>query len=164
MSDDINIETIEAKSEELPVVEETTVVQEVKEEEKSLIPLQTLVNYMHSTIVKYNGWTCISISKLGSVAHYFEKLKVPVPINSAEEFKDYVVVQVHKQVPALQDSGLYCATDEDKFIELIRIGNPKFAGLVCSYDRYNKQSRVCIGDPFGEPVGVDSVEETPKDA
>lgn len=162
MSEEILVQATEARSEELPTVEQTTVVDEVEEIIKPQIPLQTLVNYMHSTIVKYNGWNCISISKPGSVKDYFDRLKANMPVNSAEDLKDYVVVQVHKQVPALQESGLYVATEEDKFIELIRIGNPKFAGLVCSYDRYNKKSSVCIGDPFGEPVGIDSVEETPK--
>ena len=133
---------------------------------------ESILDFMKNEIKKWNGWTCLSISRPGSgrmlqkkyMTEMLKGMKIPqdkIDEELAKAEKDWddtlVPVQVHKQVPALND-GLYEAID-NRLVCWVKITNTEFGGLVC-----DRGFTFCVGDPFAMssafPNVVDETEQT----
>lgn len=116
---------------------------------------EPILEYMQTEIKKWNGWSCLSISRPGSG----KVIQKEIIENATKSFKDkdgnipepkdlpkwddtLVPVQIHKELPVLGEDGLY-RSYTSRMICFITITNAEFGGLVC--DRGNS---FCIGDPF----------------
>lgn len=96
---------------------------------KAEIPKDEMYEYMYSLFKRYAGYTCVSLSKPGSV--YEEGID-----------KNVVPITMHKYVPALNEKGKYVSPG-DKVVEFVKINNDKFEGVIM--DRYK---RIALGDVF----------------
>ena len=133
---------------------------------------ESILDFMKNEIKKWNGWTCLSISRPGSgrmlqkkyMTEVLKGMKIPQEkideelAKTEKEWDDTLVpVQVHKQVPAL-NNGLYEAID-NRLVCWVRITNTEFGGLVC-----DRGFTFCVGDPFAMssaiPTVVDETEKT----
>lgn len=95
------------------------------------ITLANVGPYLKDILRKFPGWGFISISKPGCMAD-----------PSDEKTKHVVPVQVHKMLPAMDDSGLYDSGD-NRLVRYVEVADDSFQGMVM--DRHLK---CCIGDPF----------------
>lgn len=111
------------------------------------VPKDEMYEYLYSLFKRYAGYTCVSVSKPGSVSQEGED-------------KNVVPIKMHKYVPALQDNGEY-KSPQDKLVEYVKITNDDFEGVIV-----DRAKRIVIGDLFSHqpPPPLDKEQEIKTEA
>lgn len=93
-----------------------------------------VIAYLLEKMKSFNGYFFVSIGAAGS-------------LYKGEERKNLVPICVHHSVPAMDEHGAY-RSDKDKMLEVIKIDDLEFKGLVI-----DKKGNGIIGNPFA-PMSV----------
>ena len=96
-----------------------------------------VIEYLFNKLKSFSGYFFISIGAVGS-------------LYKAEDRKNLVAIVAHHSVPVMDENGAY-RSDKDKMIEVIKVDDPEFGGLVI--DRHGNGM---LGNPFA-PVSKSDI-------